>query len=348
MERGGDVVHRHRLIERNHHPLLVVVTLQLQRLVPCTEQFPGVLDGVAQRLAYQRRALMVADGISYRVLAAGVQYHHDGLAVVDGGRLVSPCLTVHLFVHRLPLLVDQFHVPSVQCPIGHGGLRSLALVLHLEGVPQRGGTALVPQGGGFHHLPVPVHRDRTLDFRFPQYGGYLVILFHDLCVVQIHVLGKQLVHDRLVLLVPYQGGGRVALVLVHQSDEAFRLILVHFTFERLSRRRKFVGIAGVAFAVPHFQQIVHHLTQPVPYVETGSATSETAFRIAVAQPDDCIQDTCLERIERDLLRSERLSRTVPVGGEEGVGGLVVPYSPLKRTGGSTFDILMGITVIFDV
>ena len=162
------------------------------------------------------------------------------------------------------------------------------------------------------------------------------------------MLGKQLVHDRLVLFVPYQGGGRVALVLVHQSDEAFRLILVHFTFERLSRRRKFVGIAGVAFAVPHFQQIVHHLTQPVPYVETGSATSETAFRIAVAQPDDCIQDTCLERIERDFLRSEWLSRTVPVGGEEGVGGLVVPYRPLKRAGGGTFDILMGITVIFDI
>ena len=348
VERGGNVVHRHRLIERNHYPLLVVVALQLQRLVPCTEQFPGVPDGVAQRLAYQCRALMVADGVSYRVLAAGVQHNHDGLAVVVGGFLVSPCLTVHLFVHRLPLLVDQFHVPSVQCPIGHGGLRSLALVLHLKGVPQDSGTALVPQGGGLHHLPVSVHRDRTLDFRFPQYGGYLVILFHDLCVIQVHMLGKQLVHDRLVLLVPYQGGGRVALVLVHQSDEAFRFILVHFTLERLSRRRKFVGIAGVAFAVPHFQQIVHHLTQPVPYVETGSATSETAFRIAVAQPDDCIQDTCLERIERDFLRSERLSRTVPVGGEEGVGGLVVPYSPLKRTGGGTFDILMGITVIFDV
>ena len=221
-------------------------------------------------------------------------------------------------------------------------------MLHLKGVPQDSGSALVPQGGGFHHLPVPVHSDRALDFRFPQYGGYLVVLFHDLCVVQIHVLGKQLVHDRLVLLVPYQGGGRVALVLVHQSDEAFRLILVHFTFERLSRRRKFVGIAGVAFAVPHLQQVVHHLTQPVPYVETGAAPSKTAFRIAVAQPDDCIQDTCLERVKRDLLRSERLSRTVPVGGEKGEGGLVVPYRPLKRAGGGTFDILMGITVIFDV
>ena len=150
-----------------------------------------------------------------------------------------------------------------------------------------------------------------------------------------------------VLLVPNQGGGRVALVLMHQSDEAFRLILVHFTFGTVFPvEGSFVGIAVLPLLSRTFSRsftislsLSHTLKREPPRPKPHS-------RIAVTQPDDCIQDTCLERIERDLLRSERLSRTVPVGGEEGVGGFIVPYRPLKRAGGGTFDILMGITIIF--
>ena len=151
-----------------------------------------MVHGIADRLFYQRRVLLLADGVAYRVVRTGVEdYNHgetvrvgrDGVAVLVGG---SP-------------LEIQLHIPAVEAPHVERQRRAAAFHLHRAVIvelrsAQASGRRFQPVL--FAHFLHGAFRDRLP----AKLLGNGIVDHHDLLVVQVAGVGNQFEYRGLLIV----------------------------------------------------------------------------------------------------------------------------------------------------
>ena len=232
-----------------------MVALYLHCAVHLAEQPLRLAHRVAQRLAYQGCVLVLSDGESYRVVGAWVKHHFKRQPVGVGHN-----------AFLVALLVEQLHVPSVQCPEEERTRRRAALHLHRLVRPVQLFAPSVtiyevvafvaPHGHGGRGDLLPVHLCR-----------HHVVELRHLCVVEVARVGHEAHQDGLVLL---RGHLRGVLqpcgeVLVHQGGVAHLAVFLVFALQR----PRVLGQAARPFVVV---EALHGLADLVP--ETGGLAAE--------------------------------------------------------------------------
>ena len=116
-----------------------MVALDLVRPVRTSQRVVHVINSILYSLCDQLHAFTLANGITYRIVASGIQYDHGCKAVrVCMGDF--PVRTFHV------LLVIQFHCPTVQAPERKGLCGPFPARLHGYFIPE----SLRSVPSGFH------------------------------------------------------------------------------------------------------------------------------------------------------------------------------------------------------
>ena len=244
-----------------------MVALELPDAIHAPEQPLRLALSVAQGLADEGGAFVLADGKANGVTAASVEHHHHRQPVVVRG----PICPIRLI--RPLLLIQQLHIPTVHRPEEQRACRCAALHLHLAS-----GTVFlrsVAAGKDKVVALVAPHRHRRgRDF------------------LPVHLLGHHVVEPRHLLVVEvawvaHEGDEHRLLVLVGHLRGILRAVLVGFVDEAGVA----LGQITLVFAlkasgvgrqrVRPFRQVefLHRLADFVPEAR-GTGAEGLAFRIA--------------------------------------------------------------------
>ena len=223
-----------------------------------------MVHGIADRLFYQRRVLLLADGVAYRVVRTRVEDDHhgkavrvgrDGIAVLVGGR---------------PLEI-QLHIPAVEAPHVERQRRAAAFHLHRAVIvelrsAQASGSRFQPVF--FAHFLHGAFRDRLPSKLF----GNGIVDHHDLLVVQVAGVGNQFEYRGLLIVaLDFRGvrilelaGDQHLIVRFTAPEELVKFLLqtarifgqrvresVGDTGQRLCRLRPKFGLLDARFADAH-------------------------------------------------------------------------------------------------
>ena len=255
-------------IDWEHGLHRIVVALYLVGPVALAEQFGRMVHGVADSLFYQRRVLLLADGVAYRVVRTRVEDDHHGKAVRVGRDGVA------LLVGGRTLEI-QLHVPAVEAPHVERQRRAAAFHLHRTVVVELRCT----QASGSRFQPALFTHDlhRAHRYRFPtELLGDGVVDHHDLLVVQVTRVGEQFYkHGLLIVALDFRGirilelaGDQHLVVRFSTPEELVKFLLqtarifgqrvrepVGDTGQRLCRLRPKFGLLDARFADAHAMRV---------------------------------------------------------------------------------------------
>ncbi|MDO4367675.1 MAG: hypothetical protein Q4C26_03065 [Bacteroidales bacterium] len=195
-----------------------------------------MIDGIIESLGDEGRVLLLADGVTHRVLAAGVEHNHYGKPVGVGGPAVAACLIVKL------------SIPSVERPVLHGRPWGASSHLHGLGVHELVNTAPERHDGGgdlhahgCHGLPGYLGPLRN----HPP-GNHIVHL-GNLLVIQVIGIGDKTHYDGTsVLIVLDLGRVTVAILAADEHLITVLQVLVELLLQttRVLRQRVLIGVGN--------------------------------------------------------------------------------------------------------